>query len=375
MKSKSIFWLSLCCVAWLTACGKSDEAVATPALMKINVVQAACGEWARTLNLSGNVTAQNNVEVGTSLQGLQVLAVKTDIGEQVKKGQVLALLEHSNLQSQLAQNEATLSRAKANLNAQEAAWREAESTFKRYQALVEVAAVSRLEFDQQRAKAEIAKAVVQSAKAEIAQLQAQLDDNRHQRSKAQVTAPVDGIITKRTVEAGSLTSGAAMFHIAKDGTVEVLAEVSRDELALIQVGFPVDIWLDGKTMVGGKIRLIPPEIDSTSRVAKIRIAPNDTLHTAIGSDVKVVVHLPKSEVSTSLPFSAVGFDADGKAFVKVVDTQGKVHKRAIEIGATYQSAVEILSGLQPNERVVERAEAFVDDGDVIEPKLVQGKAR
>ena len=350
---------------------QARDEVGQPALMKVNVVRAQGGEWARMLALSGNVVAREDVAVATALQGLQVLDVQVETGDRVEKGRLLAVLEHSNVQSQLAQNEAALLRAKANLASQRSALKEADATLKRYRALVQNDAVSRQEFDQQHAKAEAAKAAVQAAQAEIAQIQAQLDDNRHQRGKAQVTAPVSGVITQRAVEAGALTGGTALFHIAKDGEVEVQAEVNRDELALMETGLVAEIRVGANAVVGATVRLVPPEMDSASRVAKIRITPNDKLSAAIGSDVRVVVHLPKNRVNISLPFSAVGFDADGKAFAKVVDSQGKVHKRTLEIGTVHQRAVEILSGLQADEQVVQQAGAFVDEGDVIAPQLVK----
>lgn len=372
MKLKPIFALILCVWA-LSACGeRAENETAEPAPMKVKVVRAQGGEWQRTLSLPGAVVAREDVAVGTALQGLQVLEVKAETGERVEKGQLLAVLEHNGVQSQLAQNEAALSRAKANLASQRSALTEAESTLRRYQTLVKNDAVSRMEFDQQRAKAQAAKAAVQAARAEIAQLEAQLAENRHQRTKAQVTAPVGGVITRRAVEAGSLTSGDALFHIAKDGITEVQAEVNRDELVLLQTGLPVEIYRGAKVLADGTIRLVPPEIDSASRVAKIRIMPNGALSAAIGGDVRAVIRLPQSRIGISLPFSAVGFDADGNAFAKVVDAQGKVHKRALEIGEMHQSAVEILSGLQAGEQVVRQAGAFVDEGDTVSPQADGG---
>ena len=87
---------------------------------------------------AGCVVAREDVAVGTALQGLQVLSVKAEVGDKVEKGQLLAELEHSGVQSQLAQNEAALSCAKANLASQRSALTEAENTLKRYQALVKM---------------------------------------------------------------------------------------------------------------------------------------------------------------------------------------------------------------------------------------------
>ncbi|WP_225748111.1 efflux RND transporter periplasmic adaptor subunit [Eikenella sp. Marseille-P7795] len=369
MRGKRIILLGLCCMV-LAGCGKSngdDTAQAAP--MKINVVQMRQGGQEQTLLLSGRVVAKEDVAVGTPLQGLQVLSVKADVGERVERGQVLAVLEHSAVQSQLAQNEAALKRARANLASQQAAWREAAATLNRYQALADGDAVSRMELDQQRAKAQTAKAAVQAAQAEIAQMQAQLSDSRYQRQKAQVIAPVGGVITSRAVEAGTLTGGNALFHIAQNGVLEVQAEAGAEDLERLSLGLEAEITADNRNIGKGSIRLIQPEIDSISRVAKIRISTEGVLDSTIGSYVQVAVRLPARLVNGSLPFSAIGFDDEGKTFVKIVDMQGKVHIRHVEIGAVYRDSVEIVSGLKAGERVVRQAGAFVEAGDVVEPVL------
>ena len=360
MKLKLILWLGISGFV-LTDCSE-QEAQEQVSQMKVSVVQAKSDEWIRTLTLSGNVVAKEDVAISTPLQGLQVLEVKAEIGDWVEKGQVLAELEHSSVQSQLAQNEAALNRAKANLIAQEATLREAEATLKRYQTLMQSESVSRIELDQQKVKAQTAKAAVQAAKAEIVQLQAQLNDNRHQRTKAQVVAPASGLITQRTVESGSLTKDEAL-----------LSEVNRDEVALLRTGLNADFQL-GAQLLTGTLRLISPEIDAASRLAKIRIQPTEPLtikpaKTVIGTDVAVKLHLAPKAVAVSIPFSAVSFDNQGQAFTKVVNLQNKVEKRAITLGVMHQSAVEILTGLQTGEQVIKQAGVFVDEGDVIEPIL------
>ncbi|MDG6272507.1 hypothetical protein QA264_08315 [Glaesserella parasuis] len=151
---------------FLTACQEqnneqSNELTET-ALMKVNVIQAQPATLTQTLRLSGSITAKEDVAVGTALLGLQIQTVNVEVGDVVKKGQVLA-------------------------------------TLKRYQTLMKSDAISRQELEQQQAKVRTAREAVQAANAEIAQVQAQLDDSRHQRKKAEV---------------GNLTDSNALFHLA-----------------------------------------------------------------------------------------------------------------------------------------------------------------
>ncbi len=325
-------------------------------------------EFARTLMLSGNWVAKEDVAIGTALQGLQILSVDVEVGTAVKKGQVLATLEHSNVQSQLQQNNAQLARVKANLTAQEASLKEAETNLKRYQTLSSSDAVSRQELDQQRAKVATAKAGVQSAKAEIAQIQALLDDSRHQRNKAEILAPVDGIITKRNAETGALTGSDALFHLAKNGEVELEVEANTDEIALLQQGFKAKLNTPAQT--SGQIRLIFPEIDLKTRLGKVRIAFAEN-QMPIGAYAEAEIALPKQKVAYVVPFSAISFGADGNNAVMIVNAEGKIERRAITLGSQNQNWVEVQSGLTATDKIVKKAAAFVGEGDRVEPQVAK----
>lgn len=116
---------------FLTACqeqnNEQDNEQTKAALMKVNVVQVQPATLTQTLRLSGAITAKEDVAVGTALLGLQIQTVNVEVGDVVKKGQVLVTLETSNVQSQLRQNDANLQRAKANLVSQQSALTEAKA--------------------------------------------------------------------------------------------------------------------------------------------------------------------------------------------------------------------------------------------------------
>ena len=247
------------------ACGGAPEDKKEEPL-RVTVVRAAPADMAQTLRLSGTLSAREDIAVSTPLQGLKIVAVYADAGDTVKRGQVLAQLEDVNADSQLRQTEAQLARAKAQLRSQQAAAAEAAATLKRYRPLAEADALSRQELDQQKSAAATAAANVEAAKADIAQLQAQLKDSRNQRGKTQIVAPADGVIAKRNAEAGALTGPDALFHIITNGTVELAADAGADELPLLQNGARAQVSVRGRNeAVGGTVRLVPPEIDSSTR--------------------------------------------------------------------------------------------------------------
>ena len=124
---KKLILLSVLPILFLTACQEQNSEQTETALMKVNVVQVQPDTLTQTLRLSGSITAKEDVAVGTALLGLQIQTVNVEVGDVVKKGQVLATLETSNVQSQLRQNDANLQRAKANLVSQQSALTKAKA--------------------------------------------------------------------------------------------------------------------------------------------------------------------------------------------------------------------------------------------------------
>ena len=355
------------------ACGGAPEDKKEEPL-RVTVVRAAPADMAQTLRLSGTLSAREDIAVSTPLQGLKIVAVYADAGDTVKRGQVLAQLEDVNADSQLRQTEAQLARAKAQLRSQQAVAAEAAATLKRYRPLAEADALSRQELDQQKSAAATAAANVEAAKADIAQLQAQLKDSRNQRGKTQIVAPADGVIAKRNAEAGALTGPDALFHIIKDGTVELAADAGADELPLLQNGAQAQVSVRGRNeAVGGTVRLVPPEIDSSTRLGKVRItlAHSDGLYT--GTYGEANIRLPSYRAAAALPETAVSFDSEGKASVLAVDGNGRVSRVAVTAGRKQGGMVEIVSGLENGRAVVRRASAFVNEGDNVKAVEEKGK--
>ena len=355
------------------ACGGAPEDKKEEPL-RVTVVRAAPADMAQTLRLSGTLSAREDIAVSTPLQGLKIVAVYADAGDTVKRGQVLAQLEDVNADSQLRQTEAQLARAKAQLRSQQVAAAEAAATLKRYRPLAEADALSRQELDQQKSAAATAAANVEAAKADIAQLQAQLKDSRNQRGKTQIVAPADGVIAKRNAEAGALTGPDALFHIIKDGTVELAADAGADELPLLQNGARAQVSVRGRNeAVGGTVRLVPPEIDSSTRLGKVRItlAHSDGLYT--GTYGEANIRLPSYRAAAALPETAVSFDSEGKASVLAVDGNGRVSRVAVTAGRKQGGMVEIVSGLENGRAVVRRASAFVNEGDNVKAVEEKGK--
>lgn len=360
--------LAIFCL-FLTACNDVQEKQqAESGLLPVTVVKAQSAIFSPKIQLSGTVVAKERISVGSALQNVQVLSVNVEVGEKVKVGQVLAYLESQNVQSQLSQNTAALNQAKANLASQQASLKEAEGTLKRYRTLMKSDSISRQELDSQQTKVSTAQSAVRAVQAEIERLQAQLADSRHQRGKATIISPVNGTMIKRNAESGTLTDSNALFEIAKDGIFELEAQATASELAHLQTGDKAVILSGNGKQTSGQIRLIFPETDASNRLGKIRIHLDQTDFLPIGAYAKVDIQLAEQTHAFTLPISAVQFYANGQANVLIVDEQGVIQRKSVEVGERERGQIAVKTGLNGTEQIVRQAGAFLNVGDRVEPQ-------
>lgn len=333
---------------------QNDEAI------KLTVVSPKIAKFSPKLNLHGELVAKDDVAVGSALQGQQISEVLVEVGENVQKGQILALLDNAGVKAKFDQQTAALEVAKQNLNSAKAAFSESESALKRAKDLAAKKAISSQELEQANAKEASARANLNSAKAQISQIDAQITEAKDQLGKASVIAPVSGVVTAKKAQIGALTSGEALFNIAKDGVIDLSADTDARELAQIKVGMSAQAQIYGvKEAVKGKVRLVPVSMDTSSRLGKVKISLDGEAK-FIGSYAKVVIDLPEFS-ALALPAQAVSFTEKG-AFTTIVKG-GKAVKRKIQTGLRANGLVQVISGVSKDDEVALKAAALVNDGE------------
>ena len=227
-------------------------------------------------------------------------------------------MENISARSQLEQ-------AKSDLVAQEVALKEAISIFKRYENLIKEKALSKQEFEQQEAK-------VATIKANIKSIKAQILNSTHQLNKTELKAPASRQITKKSAIAGMLVSSEAFFNIAKDSVTELEVDADSSEIALLNPVMKAEIKIpNSQILLNGEIRLIYPELDSTTRLGKVRIKIDGNKTPAIGSYASAVINLPSRTVDFALPLSAISFESDGKTKVSMLDKNNKIYKKEVKL--------------------------------------------
>ena len=310
--------------------------------------------------MHGELVAKDDVAVGSALQGQQISEILAEVGENVQKGQILALLDGAGVKAKFDQQTAALEAAKQNLNSAKAAFSESESALKRAESLAAKKAISSQELEQASAKEASARANLNSAKAQIAQIDAQISEAKDQLAKASVIAPVSGAVTAKKAQIGALTSGEALFNIAKDGVIELSADADAAELAQIKVGMSAQAQIYGvKEAVNGKVRLVPVSVDTSSRLGKVKISLDGGTK-FIGSYAKAVINLPEFS-ALALPAQAVSFTEAG-AFATLIK-DGKAQKRKIQTGLRVNGLVQVITGVSEDDEVALKAAALVNDGE------------
>jgi len=361
----------------------ADEAapVVKQAPPSIRVVAAERRELVENLSVNGTIIAREEAAVGTDLNGLTVLSLNADEGDVVRKGDVLAVLDRSMLDTQLAQIVASRAQAEANIAQMRAqigdaqvGVRQAQEGLDRAEALQKKGfapdaqrdnAVNSL--DSAKAKLDAAEKALAASEAQLAVIDAQKENVMVQIGKTELRAPADGLILARNATLGGVvsTGSAALFRIAIDGKFELAANVAETALPRLAKGMPAKVTMPGLAEpIDGTIRRISPEVNQASRLGSIRVElqPNEAVHA--GNFARGEIEMVRRE-GIAVPTSAVMY-AGAKAFLQVVE-DGTVKTRNVTIGARAGDMVEIASGLSQGEEVVSRAGTFVADGDKVTP--------
>lgn len=342
----------------LAACGKKDDVVAKgDAPPTVTTVQVELRPVDAGLIASGLLVAREEAAVSPELSGYRIAQVMVDEGDFVTRGQPMARLDDALLQSQVDQS-------RANLAQQEVAAERAEAEAGRVAGLDDQGVLSNEAIAERRLSAK-------SARAGVAVAQAQLKDLQTRQARMIIRAPVSGRVLERTARPGDASSpGSSLFRIARDGLVEMDAEVAETDLAKIGAGSPAVVELPSGVKVQGQVRIVSPRVDQQTKLGRVRIVLPVRADLRPGGFAKAVFTRSGQPV-ISVPETAIRFDADG-ASVMVVDADNKVRRVAVVSGARSGGWVELLKGPPAGARVALGGSAFVLDGDTV--RVVQAKA-
>ncbi|MBS0430298.1 MAG: efflux RND transporter periplasmic adaptor subunit [Proteobacteria bacterium] len=331
---------------------KAEAAAARPAVT-VTVATPEPAELDVTLGANGNIAAWQEASVGSESSGLRLAEVRVNVGDRVRKGQVLATFSGETVAADVAQAKAALAEARATAS-------DAAGNAARARTLSQTGALSQQQINQYQTAEQTAKARVEAAEASLA---AQQVRNRN----TQVLAPDDGVISSRTATVGSVVgAGTELFKLIRQGRLEWRAEVGAAELGKLSVGMPATITAPGGTRVTGKVRSIAPTVDAQTRNALVYVdIPDVQANTGVkaGMFSRGEFLLGKSEALT-VPQVAV-VPRDGFNTVMVLQPDQHVRQVRVEAGRRVGDRIEVRGELAKDARVVVAGAGFLNDGDLV----------
>lgn len=347
--------LPILAVLALSACGKPEAPKQTEAdqarAVRIAVIEAR--PIVGALAASGDLTSREEAAVLPEVNGYRVARVLADVGDYVRAGQTLVQLDPTLIASQVAQAEAIAAQAEANAL-------QAEDQANRVRDLDGQGVLSQEQIEQRRLQARAARA---QARAQAAALK----DLRTRSGKLAVTAPVSGLILEKNVRPGDLSAGGATpwFRMARDGQVELSADLGEDDLTRIRLGQTATVTLPSGAVVQGRVRLISPQIDPQTRLGQVRILLPVRPDIRVGGFARAVFADAAGQ-ALAVPEAAIRYDADG-ASLMVVGPDNRVKRVLIQAGQRGSGLVQIVKGPPAGSRVVANAAALMLDGDLVRP--------
>ncbi|WP_431286327.1 efflux RND transporter periplasmic adaptor subunit [Roseateles chitinivorans] len=302
------------------------------------------------LSANGNVTAWQEALIGSEANGLRLTDVKVNVGDEVRRGQVLATFSADTVSAELAQRRAEVAQAAVALA-------EAAANAQRAQALQESGALSTQQIQQYEAAARSAQARLDAARAVEQSQSLRLTHTR-------VLAPDDGVISARAATVGSVVpAGQELFRMIRGGRVEWRAEIAAPDLVRLKPGQRVRVTLVNGEAVDGRVRMVAPSVDMLTRNGLVYVDLPRHHAARAGTYAHGDFDLGSSAAMV-LPRSAVQM-RDGLHQVMRIDDKDRVAQARVRVGRQTGDMVEILEGLARADRVVASGGAFLGDNDLV----------
>jgi RND family efflux transporter MFP subunit len=332
--------------------GKAPAAAAPRPALTVTVTTPQRATVATSVAANGNIAAWQEAIVGAESNGMRLAEVLVNVGDAVRKGQVLARFDTAMANADLAQSRAAVAEAEANLA-------EAAANAQRARDLQPSGALSAQQVAQLLTAERTAQARLEAVKAAQQVQQLRLE-------QAQVLAPDSGVISARSATVGAVVpAGSELFRLIRQGRLEWRGEVAATELAQIRRGQTVSLGASGAGVpVTGTVRQVAPTVDAATRNALVYVDLPDT-----GGRLKAGMFArgefaTGSSTALTLPQAAVLL-RDGFSYVFAVSADNRVAQIKVSTGRRSGDRIEILQGLDDKARVVASGGGFLADGDTV----------
>lgn len=365
------------------------QTVAADAAPVVGVVEVGREDLARTLKLAAEFKPYQDIAVNAKVSGY-VEAIHVDVGDHVRQGQLLAVLEVPELQDQLrqaeaavAQNQQGVQHAQFLLVQAQASHEASHLEYARLSSVIKTqpGLVAQQEVDDAQGKDQAAEAQVDAAQAALAGAREQLVAAQAERERvntmfayARITAPFAGVITNRYADTGAMiqagtTQAMPVVRLAEEDVLRLGIPVPESSVPLIHLGMPAQVEVDSLHQTfSGKVARFADQVAFDTRTMYTEIDVDNPKGVLVpGMYAYATLDLDQRHQVLAVPVQAINRQASG-ATVMVVDARSRVATVPVQLGMETPNAVEVLGGLQAGERVVVSGGSLVHPGQTVQPE-------
>jgi RND family efflux transporter MFP subunit len=377
-----------------TACSRPRAASDNADVPTVAVAKVARGDIAQSLTIAAEFRPFQEIEVHAKVAGF-LKSISVDVGDRVKAGQLLAVLEIPELQDEIRQDEASVKRAGEEV-------RRAQADLERSRSAHEVAhlnatrlagvmktrpnLVAQQDIDEATGRDRVAEAQVSTAEAALASAREQLEVARAGQSKTQtlfdyarITAPFAGVITHRyadtgaMIQAGTSSQSQAMpiVRLSQNDKLRLVIPVPESAVSRVHLGGPVAVAVQSlRRTVTGTVARFSDRLDTDTRTMHVEVdVPNTDLTLVPGMYADATVVLDQVKGAIVAPVQSLDRGVEG-ARVFVVGRDGRLEARTVQLGLEADDRIEVTRGLNDGEMVVVGSRAQLKPGTAVVPKVV-----
>lgn len=330
MKKINLFFIATVCMSMLIACSgnKTEQTTVADKLETVKVETSTMQSVPQTMTYTATVQPDKRNSISSSMPS-RIREIYVEVGDHVKKGQLLVELDASNIMQQKVQLD--------NL----------ELEYNRAKELVAVGGASQQQLDQITTQFEAAKTSY---------------DNLMENTK--LLSPVNGVVTARNFDSGDLAQGP-ILTVMQINPVKIVINVSETEFTKVKLGMPIDLQFDvfGDELFNGKVSLIYPTIDPMTRTFGVEVEiPNANNRVRPGMFARATIDFGAKERVVVPDRAVVKRAGSGDRFVYVYNNDGTVSYVKVELGRHVDTIYEVLSGLEKDTKVVVAGQTRLSDG-------------
>lgn len=308
----------------------------TSAALTVTVGTVTQAQWPEAVEASGAIAPWEEAVIGSQVSGLRLAEILVNVGDRVKRGQLLATFDADLLGT----DEVRL----------KASWQQAEANRQRALQLKGTGGMSEQDVLQYVTQAGIAKALLQNT---LLQLR-----------YAKVVAPDDGVISARSATVGAVYStGQELFRMIRQSRLEWRGELTAVQLSQVKPGQGISLELPDGTFAKAVVRELAPSLDSQTRLGLVYadIEPGSTARAGMYPGGKILL---SERAALVVPAASVVI-RDGRSYVPKLLAGNRIGMQSVTVGRRRNEEVEIVSGIAVTDKVVVQGAGFLNDGDLV----------